>query len=129
MPLIVKAFLSENEVFDSGLIIVRDLAHLFVLEISAPGAISYKIRMKFTGIEGRESAARWSSAEGAYNLDIVNVDSPMGLTTHGPLIIGSYERREILLDFAVNTSGTDPKNAPKLFFYTLRAGDLIDGSR
>jgi hypothetical protein len=129
MPLNVKAFLSENEIFDSGVIVIRDLQNSLILEISPPilGAHSYRVQLKFFNIEGHESVARWSFSEGSYNLEIINFDSPAGLTLHGPLTVGSYEQRAILLDFVVYTIGTDPKNAPKLFCYTLRAGDLING--
>jgi hypothetical protein len=91
---------------------------------SVLGSDLYKITLAFSVAENQQgSMVRWRSPEtGALNIDLINFNSPWGLTPHEPIIVGYYEGREILLDFAVYTLGNDPKTAPKLLFYTLHAG-------
>src|SRR6266700_5500720 len=123
MPLIVRASLPEGEIYSSGAITIRDLKPLTLLLMSAIGETPYEIRLIFEKDEKHFSEVRWEALKsGGMEIRIRNFDSPMGLTPLGPINIGSYEGREILLDFVIYTLG-DPKNAPKLFCYTLRAGN------
>jgi hypothetical protein len=112
-----------SEIYSSGAIVVRDRQPL-TLEINpldSPLNERYEVRLRFSTIEGQEGGVKWEhSANGGLDLDIINFDSPLGVTTHTPINVGSYQEREILLDFVVYALG-EP-TAPKLFCYTLRSG-------
>jgi hypothetical protein len=127
MPVTVRTFFSESEIYGSGAITVRDLQPLTIQIIPVTGN-PYDIRLIFSRLEGQEGSVQWTVAEsGGINITIVNFDSTYGLTPYGPINVGYYEGREILLDFIIYTLGHEPRTSPKLFCYTLRAGNLADG--
>jgi hypothetical protein len=129
MTLNIKASFPQGEIYNSGVILFRDLEKKLTLSIT-PAEISnastYHVYIKISHIEGQDSTAKWTgSSDGGFNLEIVNFDSPYGLTLHNPVIIGSYNGRQVLLDFVVYRLG-NYTTSPRMFCYTLRSGDLIN---
>jgi hypothetical protein len=127
----VRASFSGKEIYDSGTIIIRDLQQPITIEIlpTVLGSAVYQVRLIFSRLESQQgSVVRWVSPEtGVLLINMINFDSPWGLTPHEPITVGYYENLKILLDFAVYTLGDDPNTAPKLLFYTLHAGGAVDG--
>jgi hypothetical protein len=129
MPITVKTFFleTESEIYSSGAITVRHRQPLKI-QMTPDEGDPYIIRLIFSFMEGQNSSVKWAISEnGEMTINITNFDSPYGLTTHEALNIGYYQGREILLDFIIYTLGNEPRTAPKLFCYTLRAGNLSDG--
>jgi hypothetical protein len=132
MSLTITSYLSENEIYGSGSITVRDLQPLTIEIRSGILAPPYKINIVFLTKEGEDAGVHWETLQThgiqiplqthGIQINIVNFNSPMGLTIHSPINIGSFEGKEILLDFVVYTLGDDPSRAPKLFCYTVLLG-------
>jgi hypothetical protein len=129
MTLKIIASFPEGEIYSSGTIIFRDLDKPLDISITPEiGSQSpYHVRVKLLHIEGEVTSVRWTSSDDrVFNLDIINFDNPYGLTLHHPVVIGSYEQRQVLLDFAVYTLGNYPRSSPRMFCYTIRQGETIN---
>jgi hypothetical protein len=124
-PLFIKTYVSEQEIFSSGAIIVRDSDPIKFKLQTQIDTDPYEILVKFTWREENGSGVLWSSSLVNNRTEITfnNFDSPSGLTLHNPIPVGFFRGRPLLLDVVIYTLGNDPKlKPPKLFCYTLRAG-------
>jgi hypothetical protein len=122
-PFLIKTYVSEQEIFSSGAIVVRDLDSIQFKLQSQIDSHPYEILIKFTRIENNESGVSWSSSLIRTEITFTNFDSPSGLTTYAPLPVGFFRGKPLLLDVVIYTLGNDLRlKPPKLFCYTLRAG-------
>jgi hypothetical protein len=122
--LTVRTFFPDSEIYSSGAITIRDFQKPLTIQILPPETgVPYDIKVTFSRIEGKDGSVDWSIADRGLNLNLINFDSPLGLTMHNPVPLGTYDGKPLLLDFVVYTLG-DSATAPKLFCYTLRAGSL-----
>jgi hypothetical protein len=122
-PFFIKTYVSEQEIFSSGAIVVRNLDPIQFKLQSQIDSNPYEILIRFMRTENNESNVSWSSSLIRTEITFTNLDSPSGLTTHAPLPVGFFRGKPLLLDVVIYTLGNDPRlKPPKLFCYTLRAG-------
>src|SRR5437764_10195533 len=97
MPVDVRMSFPGSEIYSSRAIVVRDRQPL-TIEIIPPNSPlneRYEVRLHFSTIEGQEGGVKWEhSANGGLDLNIINFDSPLGVTTHTPINVGSYQERD-----------------------------------
>jgi hypothetical protein len=125
MPLSVKTYISDQEIFHSGTIVIRDLCPVRLTLQSNEDNDPYEIIINFAQNDAQESGVSWASLLSKRGIEITfaNFDSPLGLTLHYPIRVGFFQGKLLLLDVVIYTLGDDPKaKPPKLFCYTLRAG-------
>ena len=103
----VRAFFPDSEIYSSGAITIRGIPHPqpLTIQIIPETGNPYDIKITFSYLEGKDSAVNWAVVEGGLNIDIINFNSPWGLTTHYPVPLGTYGGRSLLLDFVVYTVG------------------------
>jgi hypothetical protein len=125
MSLSIKPHFADDEIFDSGAIVIRDLSPLTLTLTSSELTELYDIVIHFVHIEGGNGRIDWTVPIPNKKIEVTltNFDSPYGLTLHNPIPIGLFKDKPLLLDIIIYTLGNDPKTKPpKLFCYTLRAG-------
>jgi hypothetical protein len=125
MPLSVKTYISNQEIFDSGAIVIRDLSPVRLTLQSHDDNDPYEVIINFLQNDQQESGVSWTSllSKRGTEITFTNFDSSSGLTLHYPIPIGFFQGKPLLLDVVIYTLGDDPKaKPPKLFCYTLRAG-------
>jgi hypothetical protein len=89
----VRAFFPDSEIYNSGVVTIRDIRQPLTIQILPETGNPYDIKITFTYVEGKDSSVNWTIAKSGLNIDIINFNSPWGLTMHYPVPLGTYAGR------------------------------------